>query len=154
MWFFFFVFSWCWYFCCFRRLAHDKIFDSWFSRGFLGFPCFTWEFLVFCWRKKNKLVNLVFLLEIQKTLVILGFCWKSTNSQVKSRKQRKPRENQESKNPRFSCRCLAHDKILDSWFSRGFLGFPCFTWEFLVFCWKSKKNPRNSWFFAGNPNKP
>ena len=95
---------------------------------------------------QKKLVNLVFLLEIQKTLVILGFCWKSKNSQVKSRKPRKPRENQESKNPRFSCRCLAHDKILDSWFSRGFFGFPCFTWEFLVFCWKSKKTLVNLGF--------
>ena len=53
LWFFFFVFSWCWYFCCVRCLAHDKILDSWFSRGFLGFPCFTWEFLVFCWKLKK-----------------------------------------------------------------------------------------------------
>ena len=59
-------------------------------------------------------------------------------------KPRKPRENQESKNPRFSGRCLVHYKILDSWFSRGFLGFPGFTWEFLDF--QQKKQELLSFF--------
>ena len=56
-----------------------------------------------------------------------------------AKKPRKPRENQESKNQRFSGRCLVHYKILDSWFSRGFLGFPGF--------WISSKKQRITRFF-------
>ena len=153
LWFFF---SWCWYFCCVRCLAHDKILDSWFSRGFLGFPCFTWEFLFFCWKKtkkhpskswffagnpKKNLVILVFLLEIQEF-----------PSKIKKTKKtsRKPRI-QESKifmemsGPRQNLGFLV--------FSR-FFGFSLFYLGILGFLLEIQKTPSNSWFFAGNPNKP
>ena len=64
-------------------------------------------------------------------------------------KPRKPRENQESKNPRFSGRCLVHYKISDSWFSRGFLGFLVL----LGNSWVSSKKPRITRFFFGFPAK-
>ena len=72
------------------------------------------------------------------TRVFLDFLQKTKNSQVKQGKPKKPRENQESKTLSWARHLHENLGFLDSWFSRGFLGFLDFTWEFLDFQQKTK----------------
>ena len=129
---------------------------SWFYLGILGFPaknqellgCF-WisskkpRFTRVCWDFQQKTKNYYgfFGFPAKKprfTRLFFNFQQKNKNSQVKQGKPRKPRENQESKILSWARHLHENLGFLDSWFSRGFLGFLDFTWEFLDFQQKTK----------------
>ena len=83
----------------------------------------------------------------QELLVFFFFPAKNQEFPSKTRKTKKPRENQESTILSWARHLLENLGFLDSWFSRGVLGFLDFTWEF----WDFQQKTKNYSGFFGFP---